>query len=258
MSGCGIQSYSKALRSESEPRPERPIATATRTLTLQPKGCSKSGKIYYLINKLDELNISQYIEGARSTGTAFIEITAVSTDSFKEVNKKLEGYPESQCKVLPVADEVPYSLLIDGLHAEYAMLAITEHLHKYFIDPKIKILMHRGTRILNGKAKVSHKGQKMLIKKLIFIWPNMSAKVVGQTHLPLEQFKVRCTKCLEGVHMVYSCRNEVRCSKCRERGHHRRDCEAEKATDRYLRRKGRRGNGESPASYTCKRKQHRA
>ena len=130
-------------------------------------------------------------------------------------------------RIIPRDEDEPYSLIIDGLHAEYPTLAVTEYLHTYFLDPKVERLYHPGTQILNGRAKVAHKGTKMHIRNFLYVGPNMTVKVTGQSHMPLEEFKVRCSKCLEENHMIYSCKNQVRCSKCGQHGHHRKECNEE-------------------------------
>ena len=76
-----------------------------------------------------------------------------------------------------------------------------------------------------GLASRNEDGNQAIIVR----WTEHVSKGPRAHHVPLEQFKVRCSKCLEENHMVYSYKNEMRCSRCRERGHHRKDCVQEDA-----------------------------
>ena len=200
------QSYSEVAQSIPPPTP-RTTTAATRTITLQPKDYRNAGRISNLLNNLEELQIDLSIEGARSIGTAFFEVTANTMASYKEVKRRFEKSENSLYNVIDKANDEPFFLTIDGLHAEYPTVAITEYLHKYFIEPTVQRECHNCTRILNGKATVKHKGLKMPLKPFLYEGPNMTVKVVGQTLMPLEDFKMRCARCLEDGHMIYSCQN---------------------------------------------------
>ena len=157
--------------------PPRPTASASRIITLQPKDYKKAGLRGNLLCNLEELLVEIYIEGARSIGSAFFEVTADSITSYKEVKSRFQESDYSLYDVIEKEEEEPYSLIIDGLHAEYPTVAITEYteyLHKYFEEPRVERQFHNCTRILNGKAKVLHQGMKMPLKPFLFVGPNMS------------------------------------------------------------------------------------
>ena len=226
-------SYSEVVRPSPVFREtERMTTAATRTVQLYPR-TEHAEKMSVLLAAIEDLKISSLIEGVRSIGSAFHEITTRTTLARNEVERSFKENKESLYKIVENEEE-PYSLTIDGLHAEYPTLAITEYLHKYFEDPRVERLYHDGTHFLNGKATVTHKGAKMEIKRFIYVGPNMSVKVLGHNHIPLEDFKVRCTRCLQDNHLVYSCKNQMRCSKCKEQGHQRRECPTDRPTEKQI------------------------
>ena len=92
--------------------------------------------------------------------------------AYKEVKRRFQKSELSLYDVIEKSDEEPYSLTIDGLHTEYPTVAITEYLHKYFVEPKVHREFHNCTRILNEKATVKHKGLKMPLKPFLYVGPN--------------------------------------------------------------------------------------
>ena len=86
---------------------ERMTTFATRTLTLCPIDEKKAGKMENLLDMLEKLRLNLMIEGARSIGSAFFELTMTSIHALKEVERRFHYCEEPLYKVVPRLEEEP-------------------------------------------------------------------------------------------------------------------------------------------------------